>query len=188
LIRKTAILIIGYITIGTLIFASCEGLLKYDATICDIDFAGINSANNFDLEEPDRFEDQIGFGVWALPSSPTCFEPIFELFSSAYATTKCAEFQNELLKSTYQLFFDRQIILDNDTIKPNTDLLSIQDIIVLTDIYINEECKLVNSTIIFRKELIEKTYFETGEYLVTFNCSTSDNKHFTKTRKVIFKE
>lgn len=183
--RKIIILTIIYITIG--IFINSCGLLKYDAMICDITFAALNSTHQ-ENQQPDRFSDKIGFEIWSIAKSPTCYLPRIQLFNSAYATTKCAEFQNRLLQSTYELSLDRSIVLNNDTIKANTNLLAIPDILGLTDIEINEDCKFVTSTIIFRQELIDRMTFVLGEYVVNFNCSTSDNKTFTKTRRVIFNE
>ena len=186
--RKFIILTIGYFALGIFTFTACEGLLEYDAKICDITFAGLNLTHNPDREEPDRFGDQVGFEIWSVESSPTCYFPTWQVFNSAHATTKCAEFQNQLLQHTYELSLDRPIFLTNDTIPPNTDLLAFQEIIELTDIEINEDCKFVTSTIIFRQDLIDKMDFEYGEYQVTFKCSTTDNRNFSKTRKVIFKE
>ena len=110
------------------------------------------------------------------------------MFNSAYATTKCAEFQNQLLKNTYELTLDRPIILNNVIISPNTNLLGIASIVGLTDIEIKEECKFVKSTIIFRQELINQIDFEIGEYVASLKCQTSDNRTFSKTRRIIFEE
>lgn len=184
--RNIIKLIFGYLALGILMFTACN--LSYDATICDIQFAGLHSTGKLDNEEPDTFEDQIGFEIMSIESSPTCYIPPIQVFSSANATTKCAEFQNQLLKSTYQISLNRPIILNNDTITPSTDLLNLPEINSLTDITINEGCKFVTSQIIFKSELTNQIEFESGEYLVTFQCSTSDSKEFSKTRKVIFKE
>ncbi len=184
--QKIFILTLGYFALGIATFTACS--LSYDASICDIQFTGLHSMGNFDDEEPDTFENQIGFEILALPSSPTCYIPPIEVFSSAVATTKCAVYQNQLLKSTYQISLDRPIILNNDTISANTDLLNLPEINSLTEITIDEECKLVTSQIIFTSELTNQIEFESGVYLVTFQCSTSDSRLFTKTRKVIFKD
>src|SRR5690606_14036484 len=109
-------------------------------------------------------------------------------FSSAQATSKCAEFQNQLLISSYQISFDRPFVLNEDTIPTNTELLSIPLINSGTDITLEENCDFVDSRIIFRSVLINQMQFETGEYEVTFTCSTSDGRNFTKTRRVIFAE
>lgn len=186
--RKIIILTIGYFALGILTFTSCEGLLQYDATICDIQFAGLHSIGKLDDEEPDTFDNQIGFEIMSIESSSTCYIPTMQIFNSAYATTKCAEFQNQLLQSTYELLLDKSFVLNGDTIGPNIDLLSIQEVFGLTDIEINEDCKFATSTIKFRQELTDKMEFEIGKYQVTFKCSTSDNKNFSKTRNVIFKE
>jgi len=102
--------------------------------------------------------------------------------------TTCARFQNELLKSTYELSFDRAVVLNTDTIAPNTNILANQAVLALTDIEIYVDCKWVTSTIVFRQELIDQITFESGEYMVDFKCATNDGKTFLKTRQVVFEE
>lgn len=185
--RKVTLLTAIYFALGILSFGSCEWLLSYKTSICDIEFTGIHSIWNPDASEPDTFGDQIGFGILAVETSPTCHFGPLPVFTTAYATTKCAKFQNEILASTYQLSFNRPFFLDGNSITPNADILDIPDISSLTDISINVDCKFTTSEIIFQPALIDRIEFETGEYEVTFKCSTSDGLDFTKTRKVIFK-
>lgn len=185
---KFIILTIMYFGFGISTFTSCGELLKYDATICDISFGGLNSDFATNSAQPDKFSGRIGFEIQSISKSPTCLLPTIQLFNSAYATSKCAVFQNQLLKSSYELSFDRPIILNGDTINSNTNLLAITNIAGNTDINLDEDCKFVTSTIVFRQELIDQIVFELGDYLVTFKCSTSDNKTFLKTRRVIFIE
>lgn len=188
MLKKIVILTIGYFFFGVLLFSACEGFLKYDSTICDIQFSGLQSDWNPSGDAPDTFGDRIGFKIVAIESSPTCYFPAIQVFNSAYATTKCADYQNQLLTSTYQISFDRPFVLNNDTIEHNTDLLGVSEIKALTEIDIEAICNLVSSTIIFKPELIDQIEFEAGEYLVTFKCSTSDNRDFLKKRKVVFQE
>lgn len=180
--KKVIILTIIYFVLG--VTSSC--FLKYDAFICDIEFTGLNSfgKNN---DSPDVFENEIGFEISSIPSSQNCYIPKLNLFNSAYATTKCAEFQNQIITSTYKLRLNRPLILNSDTIYKDTDLLSISEIKNSTKIEIIEECKSVISTIIFNNDLSEQLEFETGIYEVVFECSTNDNRNFTKSREVIFK-
>lgn len=184
--RKVILLVLSYFILGVIGFTACVS--RYEATICDVQFTGLYTIGIPDHEEPDTFDDQIGFDIRSIESSPTCYLPSLQIFNSAHATSKCAEFQNRILTSTYEISFDRPFVLDNDTIHTNTDLLSISDIVSLTEITIDESCNFVDSRIIFKTELIDRIEFETGEYEVTFRCSTSDSRAFTKTRRVIFQE
>lgn len=166
---------------------SC-GLLQYDATICDIHFAALHTGFSDDGTEPDRFDNGIGFEIWSYGGSEHCAVPTIQLFNTAYATTKCAVFTNSLVKSTYKIFLDRPIVLDGDTIHANTDLLNIPEIYNSTSITLDEDCKFVMSTIVFKQALVNRMTFETGEYVVTFKCATNDTRNFVKTRRVIFVE
>lgn len=184
--RKIIILTSLYFGLGILI-NSC-GLFEYDAKICDVRFTALNSAHLLNYQDVDRFEDKIGFEIWSEAGETSCFIPNFQLFNSAYALTKCANYNNKLLKSTYELALNRPIVVDGDTIFAYTNLLAIPSIIGATDIEIEEDCAFVTSTIIFRQELVDRITFERGEYLVSFKCSTDDSKSFSKSRRVIFNE
>ena len=184
--RKIIILTSLYFGLGILI-NSC-GLFEYDAKICDVRFTGLNSAHLLNYQDVDRFEDKIGFEIWSEAGETSCFIPNFQLFNSAYALTKCANYNNKLLKSTYELALNRPIVVDGDTIFAYTNLLAIPSIIGATDIEIEEDCAFVTSTIVFRQELVDRITFERGEYLVSFKCSTDDSKSFSKSRRVIFNE
>jgi hypothetical protein len=184
--RKVIILIALYFGLGVLI-NSC-GLFQYDAKICDIRFTALNSTHLLNYQDVDRFEDKIGFEIWSDESKSSCYLPDFQLFNSAYALTKCANYNNKLLKSTYELSLNRPIVVNGDTIYAYTNLLAIPDILGATDIEIDEDCNFVTSTIIFRQELVDRITFEPGQYLVSFKCSTDDSKSFSKSRRVIFNE
>lgn len=184
--RKIISLVIGYFALGIITFSAC--VTKYEAYICDIQFAGLYAAGNYASEDPDTFDEQIGFEITSIESSPTCYIPSLQVFNSAFATTKCAVFQNRLVASTYYLSLNRPIVLAGDTILSHTDLLNLPEISSLTEITIDEDCNFVISRILFKPELTGQMQFETGEYEVTFKCSTSDDRAFTKTRNVIFEE
>src|SRR5690606_35104363 len=110
--------------LGVITFTSCEDLLEYEATICDIQFTALYTSGNDNIE-PDVLQDEIGFVIRSVKHDQSCYIPNVQFFSSAYATTKCAEFQNQLLRSTYQISLDRPIQLNGDTITAKTDLLNV---------------------------------------------------------------
>ena len=184
--QKVIILVVGYFALGIFTFTAC--VTRYEATICDIQFTAHHYIGVPEHSEPDNFDDEIGFAIRSKTASQTCYRSDFQVFNSAYATTKCAEFQNQLLISTYRMSFDKPFVLNNDTISANTELLSIPAIAAGTDITVKEDCDFVDSRIIFSSVLTNQMQFETGEYEVTFTCSTSDGRNFTKTRRVIFAE
>lgn len=184
--RRIITITIIYFVLAVGTFSSCN--LQYDATICDITFTGLNSTYRTDTQQPDRFIDKIGFEIRSVRNYQTCYTPNFQFVNSANAMTTCARFQNELLKSTYELSFDRAVVLNTDTIAPNTNILANQAVLALTDIEIYVDCKWVTSTIVFRQELIDQITFESGEYMVDFKCATNDGKTFLKTRQVVFEE
>lgn len=183
--QKLILIFIGFCGFAIMIsfLQSCD-LMKYDATICDIEFTGINQS----LSEPDYLTEKIGFVIRSVNNCPSALNlNRLNLISSCYATTKCAEWQNALLESSYELRLDRQIILENDTILPNTDLLHVEKLKVGIKISTENDCKFIISTIDFSDEIREKLNVETGIYNVTFNCRTTDGKEFEKQRKVILK-
>ena len=84
--------------------------------------------------------------------------------------------------------FDKLIIFNNDTIKPNQDLLKIASIKTGIKIVTTNECKFILSRINFSDELRNKLLIDTGIYNVTFKCKTTDGKEFEKQRKVILRK
>lgn len=184
--RKIIILVMAYFALGIITFTACVS--RYEAKICDIHFTGLYSIHKIDNDEPDTFEDEIGFEIRSTANSPTCYFPSIQLFNSAYATSKCAEFQNQLVAATYQISLNRPIVLAGDTIWANTNLMNVPEFVALTDVTIKKDCDFVGSRIMFKPDLTAQLQFETGEYTVTFKCGTSDDRAFTKTRNVIFEE
>lgn len=188
MIRKLIIIIAGFygFFVLTTILQSCD-LLSYDATICDIYFTGIK---NFQSDsEPDDLTQEIGFVIRAKDYCTSAFNfNDLNLISSCYATTKCADWQNGLNESSFELSFDKLIIFNNDTIKPNQDLLKIASIKTGIKIVTTNECKFILSRINFSDELRNKLLIDTGIYNVTFKCKTTDGKEFEKQRKVILRK
>lgn len=188
MIRKLIIIITGFYGFVVLIsiLQSCD-LLKYDATICDIYFAGIQNSQSD--SEPNDLTQKIGFMIRTEDYCTSAFNfNDFNLITSCYATTKCADWQNGLNESSFELSFDKLIVFKNDSIKPNQDLLTFDCFKSEIKIVTTNECKFILSKIDFSDELRNKLLVDTGIYNVTFKCKTTDGKEFEKHRKVILKK
>jgi hypothetical protein len=188
MIRKLIIFITGFygLIVLFLILQSCD-LLRYDASICHIDFFGIN-CNSWD-SIPDDLTNEIGFEVRADDNCKSAyFLRDFSLISSCYATTKCPDWQNDLDVSTYDLSFDRLIIVNNDSLKPGINILENGYIKSNVKIEKDKGCPLITSTIRISGTIKNKMVLDTGIYIATFRCKITDGKEFEKQRKVILKK
>ena len=173
-------------TISLTVFQSCEDLLSYKASICDIEFLGLKY--KYPDVQPDTMTTDVGFTVVAYPNQTCYIQPTFNLNSTCYATTKCAKWQNEIVQSSFKLTFDKQVIISGDTILPNTDLFQLSSFINGVQVDKDKfECRGIEYKIIFSTDLLKKTTFEDGLYNATFTCSTNDSRTFIKQRQVIFK-
>jgi hypothetical protein len=165
-------------------FQSC-GLLSFDATICDIEFRGLE---RYPIVQQDTMTTDVSFAVIAYPGEIGSIGPTFNLVSTCYATTKCARWQNRILESTFKMSFDRQVIIAGDTILPDTDLFQLPAFTNGIQILENDRhCKSIDYAIVFGSELLNQISFENGMYTVSFSCSTDDNRTFLKQRQVVFK-
>lgn len=183
--RKIILLAIGYVVTGVLTFTACE-VFTFDTSICDIEFAGLNSLAWRNSVEPDSITSPIGFELSSWTYEHTCYRPTLQVFPSAYAASNCAKFRNRLLPGTYQILLDKPMVIGSDTIAPLTDLLGIPEVRALTEINIEKDCHRVYSTIIFKPELARLMHFEQVMYRVTFICATDDSRVFVKYRWVRF--
>lgn len=173
-------------TVSTILVQSCNDMLVSEGQINSVCFTGLNPSND---NSPDEFLNDIGFVVMGFRENSTCNRPSgFGLISSCYATTKCTKWQNDFIISSFQLKFDKQVIIAGDTISPNTDLF--QNSIFRDNTAINkdeDDCKYITMKIILSPNLVSQITFDQGIYTVSFDCSTSDSKTFSKQRQVIFK-
>lgn len=185
---KLSLIILLYLTVAIFltVFQSCEDLLSYKASICDIEFRGLKY--QYPDVQPDTMTTEVGFIISAYPNQTCYIQPTFNLISTCYATTKCAKWQNEIVQSSFKLTFDKQVIISGDTILPNTDLFQLSNFINGVQVVKDEfECKDIEYTITFSTDLLSKTLFENGLYNATFTCSTNDSRIFIKQRQVIYK-
>jgi len=184
--KKVIILIVGYLCLGITIAIMQSCFLSYNDWITDIVFKG-----NYHSSDPeiDDLTKNIGFEIIAGNSSVSFrFANVknIDLFSKSYATTKCAKWQNSLDISSFSMTFDRNFVHGTDTIESGIDIFRIEPI--RRDILIDggEDCIIVFYTMTFSPELTNRLIFESGEYIVSFSCKTTDEKEFTKSRRVIF--
>ncbi len=150
-----------------------------------IDFFPITTVN---IDSIPKFTNEIGFQIWTAERKPTCYNIQVQIFNTALATSISYEYQNKLIISSYELYLDHAIVLEGDTIAPNTDLLMNETINSKTVFDYVDDYDLVTSTIKFNSELVDSLQFELGVYQVIFKCATDDGKEFEKITQVIFKE
>ena len=186
--RKVLIIFsLYFISLISLIWMqSCENVLSYEARICDLEFYGINS--NYLNNQVDTLTEDIGFSIIA-DSKENCYVwPSSNIISTCFAATKCAKWQNEILPNSFELRFDKVLLILNDTIAPNTNLFQIPAFIEGIEIQKDEDdCKSVNYNIYLNNSLANQITFEQGIYRATFICKTNDNIAFNKKRQIVFK-
>jgi len=136
----------------------------------------------------DTLLEDVGFIVTG-DSKQNCYVlPRFGLISTCYATTKCARWKNEILQSSFELSFDKMLIISSDTIPPNTNLFQVSSFLNGVEILKeDDDCKFVVYTINLTSNLLNQISFEQGIYTTSFICKTSDNKVFSKQRPIVFK-
>nr|WP_315258391.1 hypothetical protein [uncultured Flavobacterium sp.] len=102
--------------------------------------------------------------------------------SKCYAFSKGEVIDNHILESTYSLKFDHSFKYKNLTVDANTNLFEIDELKNQIEIYNGYGADKVFE---FSQEFKTESVFTSDDYEVTFNCSTSDNRHFEK--KIIVK-
>jgi hypothetical protein len=186
MIRKLITILVGFYGLVLMfsIFQSCD-LLRYDASLCHIDFYGIN-CNSWDTE-PDDLTTELGFEVRADDDCKSAhIIKEFSLISSCYA--RCPVYQNDLNDSTFDLSFDRLIIVKDDSIKSGNNILANRYIKSNVKIDKDNICPWITRTILISAIIKNEMVLDTGIYTATFRCKTTDGKEFEKHRKVILKK
>jgi len=174
------------ITIILTALQSCEDLFSYNASICDIELTGLNY--KYPDVQPDTMTTTVGLRVTAYPNQSCYILPSFNLISTCYATKKCANWQNEIMQSSFKLSFDKQVIISGDTILPNTDIFQKSNFTSGIEVKKDDwDCNYIGYTITFGSDLLNQMTFEQGIYNATFTCNTNDNRTFVKQRQIIFK-
>jgi len=112
----------------------------------------------------------------------------FSLIQECKATTRGLKWDNELQQDSYELFFDKYIVLNNDTIKSSVNLLK-SNIIrnEISIIYEYNNSRGFDDIIVFDNNLINNLKFESKSFKAFFKCKTSDNKEFIDSTNVIIK-
>ena len=112
----------------------------------------------------------------------------FSLIQECKATTRGLKWDNELQQDSYEFFFDKYIVLNNDTIKSSENLLKsniIKD--KITIIYEYNNSRGFDDIIVFDDNLINDIKFESKKFKAFFKCKTSDNKELIDSANVIIK-
>lgn len=184
---KAAILFFAYFAIGviSLSVTGCNWLTK-EIYICGIEFYPVVEMVNADSIP--EFTDKIEFQVSSTRGAPSCYLAPINFFTTAVATSINYVFQNKLIISSYELVLDKAVVLEGDTIPPNTDLLMNEIIMAQTIIDYFDDSDYAFSNIRFNTDLVEILDFESGVYHVNFKCATDDGKEFENTTQVVFRE
>ena len=185
MIRKTFILIAGFnvLIIGLSVLQSCVS--KYDASICNIWFSHVYQVNDSDSEEFGKIELEL----YGNDNCQSAFNPLqFNLIQTCNATTRCVDWQNSIDKESIQVLLDKKIVIDRDTIVPGENVLTNSTIKNATDIVTENDCDVKLIKINISGETGKLIEFENGTYMITFKCSTSDNRVFEETYGYGFNE
>ena len=114
-----------------------------------------------------------------------------------YATSKPYVNDNELLRNSFSMTFDKAFIYNGNTIPAMTNIFGIDAITKEIDEYENNILfRGVNGNVLdadlvldFSDNFFKKSVFETiEEYEVTFSCETSDDKFFEKIITIKFEK
>ena len=174
-----------FLTIISILNHSCERIFTYKATICDVNFSG---SKNLNAERDTITGNTIRFLVTTILNTEICQFPNFSFIQNSYALTKCAKYQNEILTTSFQISFDRNLIISNDTVPANSNLFENQVFRSNTEIIKNDQydCKYLTYEITLSPNLTSNVKFEPGIYFVNFICNTNDGKTFNKYRQIVF--
>ena len=108
-----------------------------------------------------------------------------------YATTVRHINDNELLRETYSLSFDKPFLYYGETIEQETNIFEVESIVKEIDEYENYMafCGAGADIVLdFSDTFFKNSTFELTEYVVTFSCKTSDDKIFTQNITVTFEK
>jgi hypothetical protein len=112
----------------------------------------------------------------------------FSLVQDCNATTRGLKWDNETLIDSYELWFNRFIIIGNDTIKSHENLFKNNAINnSITIIYKDNDSRGFEDFILFDDYLINDLKFESKHFVAYFKCNTSDNRELFDSTEVIIK-
>ena len=107
-----------------------------------------------------------------------------------YALTLPRVNDNELLRNTFSMTFDKEFTYNGNTISSMTNIFEIDAITKEIDEYesLRTFCSMgADHVLDFSDNFFKNSNFDkTEEYTVTFSCETSDNKFFQKTIVIKF--
>jgi hypothetical protein len=186
--KKLFVLLVIFIL--TNLVQSCK---KNHYLIVDIDFyAAFISKNNKDKEHIEfsrtsSIKDKLIFIV-SYETEFIYFGYISNFGNVCYATKQGVASDNELLRNTFSLTFDKEFTYNGNTISAMTDIFKIETITKEMDVY---KCYYTYPfgflVINFSDNFFKNSVFDkTEEYVVTFSCETSDEKFFEKTITITF--
>jgi len=155
------------------------------AFICDRTY---NHKHNFVYCCTSEIKDKLVFIISYELKLRSAYIP--NLGSVCYAYTPARFNDNELLRNTFSLTFDKAFTYQGNIISAMTNIFEIDAITKEIDEYHNykEFCgKKADLVLDFSDKFFRNSVFDTTEeYIVTFSCKTSDEKYFEKAIMVKF--
>ncbi len=180
--------VFALVILPLMLIPACEDWLTYEVTICDVELLANPEEGFWDNQDTViSMTEDIAFWVLSDPGQATCWAPSIPFVNTAYATSPCARYTNSLSQSTFDLCFDREITFENEIIAANTNLFRHPEIAAEILVEINADCDWYNCLLTFSPALRNAITFDTGEYLVSFSCETSDDRQVEDSVRVIFR-
>jgi len=159
--------------------------------IKDIDFNAAFIGRDGRYNYTSTIKDKLIFIIsykWELVSAY-----IPNLGNVCYAYTPARFDDNQLLRNTFSITFDKAFIYQGNTIPDRTNIFEIKAITKEITEYENENYlrgeKNIDLVLDFSDKFFKNSVFDTTEeYTVTFSCETSDDKFFEKTITIKFEK
>ena len=99
----------------------------------------------------------------------------FSLVQKCYATSRGLKWDNELLKDTYELYFDHDITFNQSRIVAGENLLESIMKDKITIIYEYNNSSGFEDIIVFDESTIDKIEFDSKIFNAYFKCKTTNN-------------
>lgn len=169
------------------VFSACRQVRVDDeAYVCGISFSA-DGAKNQDtvlLSSPPTFH--ISTSAKGSCMAPNISNPFI---ANSYAATRCFNWKNNLIQSSFHLSFDRSILMEGDTIAAGSNVLENYTFSQYAGFKAGpSQCNNQDHDLVIGDTLLQKMSFQPGTYRAYFNCLTTDGRPYEAHLYVIFKQ